>query len=229
MVKPRFASVFPPARLALAGLACVAATVALSVPGTSEAATFGVRVVDDGGMPVAGAAVCVGLEGNYRQFGTGFTDLDGRMSVDVPNVPLVVTVSKTRFTGTRTNEPARGFNLVREVRLFEGVPGPRCRAGSSVAEPGHAPILIRDLDIDTLGGTPTMRARVTGEPTHYRIGSDTDLESVEWQRFAGTMPVPGSLADEPTVYLQLRRYAGTPSAWLEARSDVTTVELPTPN
>lgn len=193
----------------------------------ASANTFGVRVVDAAGLPVAGAAVCVGLEGNYRQFGALFTDLDGVARVDVPNVPLVVTVSKTRFSGVRRTEPARGFDLVREVRLAEGVPGPRCKAGSTVAEPGQDPILIRDLDVaDGPGGTPTVSARVTGAPTHYRIGPDAELRDAAWQRFRDAMLVPGSLADAPTVFLQLRRYVGTPDAWLEARSEVTEVTLP---
>ena len=205
---------------ALAALVCAAPLAPL------HAATFGVRVVDAAGQPVPGASVCVGLEGNYRQFGALFTDLDGQATVDVPNVPLVVTVSKTRFSGVRRNEPARGFDLIREVRLAEGVPGPRCKAGSTVAEPGHDPILIRDVDVVAGTGAPTVFARVTGAPTHYRIGSDRELADAAWRRFADAITVPGSLADEPSVFLQLRRYQGTPDAWLEARSAITEVELP---
>ena len=207
--------------LAAAGLA-----VALGAT-PAAAATFGVRVVDATGEPVPGASVCVGLEGNYRQFGALFTDLDGRAVVDVPNVPLVVTVSKTRFSGVRLAEPARGFNLVKEVRLAEGVPGPRCKAGSAVAEPGHDAIEIRDLDVVADGrGVPLVSARVTGEPTHYRIGADRELVDAAWRRFSDAMAVPGALADEPSVFLQLRRYLGVPDAWLEARSAVTEVALP---
>ena len=205
---------------ALAALACAAPLAPL------HAATFGVRVVDAAGSPVPGASVCVGLEGNYRQFGALFTDLDGQATVEVPNVPLVVTVSRTRFSGVRLSEPARGFSLVREVRLADGVPGPRCKAGSTVAEPGHDPILIRDVAVVGGVGAPTVSARVTGEPTHYRIGSNRELEDVAWQRFVDGISVPGSLADEPSVFLQLRRYMGTPDAWLEARSEVTEVALP---
>ena len=207
--------------LAAAGLAALVCTAA-----PAGATTFGVRVVDDAGEPVPGASVCVGLEGNYRQFGALFTDLDGRAVVDVPNVPLVVTVSKTRFSGVRLSEPARGFNLVKEVRLAEGVPGPPCKAGSTVAEPGHDPILIRDLDVRSADGASIVSARVTGEPTHYRIGSDRELADAAWQRFSDAISVPGGLADEPSVFLQLRRFVGRSDAWLEARSAVTEVELP---
>ena len=213
---------FERSRTALAALAVLAA----SAGPIARAAEFGVRVVDAAGQPVPGASVCVGLEGNYRQFGALFTDLDGRATVDVPNVPLVVTVSKTRFSGRRMAEPARGFDLVREVRLAEGVPGPRCKAGSTVAEPGHDPILIRDVAVAGGVGAPTVSARVTGGPTHYRIGPDRELEDAAWQRFVDGISVPGSLADEPRVFLQLRRYVGTPDAWLEARSEITEVALP---
>ena len=208
-------------------LAALGLALACAIPTASpQAATFGVRVVDDAGQPVAGASVCVGLQGNYRQFGALFTDLDGEARVEVPNVPLVVTVSKTRFSGLRMAEPARGFDLVKRVRLAEGVPGPRCKAGSTVAEPGHDAVLIRDVDVASRGGAPVVSARVTGAPTHYRIGSDRELTDVAWQRFADTIAVPGALVDEPSVFLQMRRYQGTPDAWLEARSAVTEVTLP---
>ena len=75
----------------------MAVLLGLSSLGSAHAAKFGVRVVDDLGKPVAGASVCIGLEGNYKQFGAMFTGADGNAIVEVPNVPLVVTVSKTRF------------------------------------------------------------------------------------------------------------------------------------
>jgi len=58
----------------------------------AHAAKFGVRVVDDNGIPVAGASVCIGLQGNYKQFAATFTDTQGQVVVEVPNVPLLVTV-----------------------------------------------------------------------------------------------------------------------------------------
>lgn len=222
MSKPRCRFTLEPVVLAAALCAIVAP---VTVP-TAGAAAFGVRVVDARGEPVPGAAVCIGLEGNHRQFGAEFTDIDGRATVDVPDVPLVVTVSKTRFAGVRMAEPARGFDLIGQVRLVDGVPGPRCRADSTVAEPGHGLVEIREVAVRTGGGLPTMTARATGRPTHYRVGPSSELGKAAWQRFADTIPVPGSLADASTVYLQLRRYAGTPRAWIEARSDVAAVRMP---
>lgn len=120
--------------VALSAIAAVGLAASLS----AEASQFGVRVVDDAGEPVSGASVCVGLPGNYKQFGALFTNANGMAMTDVPNVPLVVTISKTRFSGIRMREPARGFSLIREVRLSDGTPGPRCKAGSTIAEGGHS-------------------------------------------------------------------------------------------
>lgn len=211
------------ARFSIAAL-----TLSLAGIGAAQAGQFGVRVLDDAGQPVAGASVCIGLEGNYSQFGALFTDADGTASTEVPNVPLVVTVSKTRFAGVRMPEPARGFNLIKEVRLSEGVPGPRCRAGSTLAGPGVPDIRIDDIDVDGSGARTVLTASVTGEPTHYRVGADEGFGDADWQRFDERMPLSGQLSEADQVYVQLRRYEGDANGWLEARSDITTVQLRAP-
>ena len=201
----------------------------LGAGANAQAALFGVHVVDGQGQPVAGAAVCVGLPGNYKQFGALFTDNAGDATVDVPNVPLTVTVSKTRFTGTRMAEPARGFNLVKQVKLIEGVPGPRCRAGSILAgdDASQAPILkVKDIDISEGVYTTMLKPTVEGNPSHYRVSLDQNFGDAKWQRFAESIPLVGELSDHAAVYLQLRRYSGSSKGWLEARSDVITVRLP---
>lgn len=198
----------------------------------AHAGQFGVRVVDPTGEPVAGASVCVGLEGNYKQFGALFTDLDGSAIVEVPNVPLVVTVSKTRFAGVRLAEPARGFDLIKQVTLTDGVPGPRCRAGSTVAEtePGGAyqGVRIDGVSVEVGASRTLLQPRASGEPTHYRVSNEESFADAEWLRFERSIALPGSLVDKPSVYLQLRRYQGTARGWLEALSAVATVRLPTP-
>ena len=194
----------------------------------AEAARFGVRVVDETGEPVVGASVCVGLEGNYRQFGTAFTDVDGRVDmIDVPNVPFVVTVSKTRFAAVRHREPARGFDLVREITLGEGVPGPRCKAGSSIAD-GPGLVEVRRVDVAGRGAAITLTPDVSGAPSHYRVARDERFADSPWQRFERSIALPGALAEAPSVYLQMRRFDGAPDGWLEARSNVVTVFLPRP-
>lgn len=203
----------------------VLALSAISV--SAQAAQFGVRVVDANGVPVAGASVCIGMQGNYKQFGATFTDQQGRVSVDVPNVPLLVTVSKDRFTGMRTTEPARSFSLLKEVKLREGTPGPRCRAGSVLAEhkPGVGTIVVTDIAIDNGVNSKTLSPTVSGEPNQYRVGSSKDLEGVQWKRFSSQIALGGGLSGEEKVYLQMRKFAGTATAYLESRSDVMTVRL----
>ncbi len=204
---------------AIAGLILLA-----TIAPAAQAAVFGVRVVDNNGAPIAGAAVCVGLHGNYKQFGALFTDSTGTATVDVPNVPLIVTVSKDRTSGIRINEPARSFNLIKQVRLIDGIPGPRCRAGSSLAGPGVPQINIGNIDVTQGVFATTLRPEVTGEPSHYRISDDEDFSNTKWRRFSTTI----SLADFPeseTIYLQMRRLEGSAKSWLEARSSVVTIRL----
>lgn len=195
--------------------------------GSAQAASFGVRVLDENGRPVTGASVCIGLEGNHKQFGALFTDEAGIARTSVPNVPLVVTVSKTRFSGLRVREPARGFNLIKDVTLVEGVPGPRCRAESALAQASHgSAIRIRDIDISEGVFSKLLIARVSGEPTHYRVATTRDFAGAPWQRYASSIPLTDQLADASTLYVQMRRFVGNARASVESRSDVTTVSLP---
>ena len=192
---------------------------------TASAATFGVRVVDPQGQPVSGASVCIGLAGNYSQFGAEFTGADGVVQIDVPNVPLVVTVSKTRFAGMRIEEPARGFNLVKQVTLVDGRPGPRCRAGSTFAErPGIPSIIIEDIDINK-GSSLVLRPTVTGRPSEYRIDSEDSFANATWKPFTESIRVAGSLANENALVLQMRHYSGSSKGWLEARSEVVSISI----
>jgi len=206
-------------------LGATIAVSALTASHTVSAATFGVRVVDPQGNPVAGASVCIGMAGNYSQFGTDFTGRDGVVQVEVPNVPLVVTVSKTRFAGLRIEEPARGFNLVKQVTLVDGVPGPRCKAGSSLASAPNPPTIdIENISIDQSAGV-VLRPTVTGEPSHYRIATDQDFTSAQWEPYSSTITVSDDLAGEPTLFLQMRQFKGTSKAWFEARSQVINITL----
>lgn len=193
----------------------------------AHAAKFGVRVVDENDQAIVGAAVCIGLQGNYKQFAAAFTDAQGKVMVDVPNVPLLVTVSKDRFTGMRITEPARSFNLLKQVRLLEGVPGPRCRAGSSMADikPTVPTIVVTDLAINENTRSTTLSPKVSGEPNQYRISASKDFEGATWAEFDNQIALSGALLDNEKVFLQLRNISGSSKAWLEARSEVMTVRL----
>lgn len=192
-----------------------------------QAAKFGVRVVDENDQAIVGAAVCIGLQGNYKQFAATFTDGQGKVMVDVPNVPLLVTVSKDRFTGMRITEPARSFNLLKQVRLLEGVPGPRCRAGSSMADsgPGVSTIVITDIAIDENTRSTTLSPTVSGEPNQYRVSANKNFDGADWTKYASQIALSGTLLDNEKVYLQMRNFSGKTKGWLEARSEVLTVQL----
>ena len=207
--------------LGVAGLGLLAA---VSAP--ASAATFGIRVLDQAGDPVVGASVCFGLEGNHKQFGAVFTNDEGIATTSVPNVPLTVTVSKTRFSGLRVQEPARGFNLIKDMTLIEGAPGPRCRAESALAFGDGQAIRIRDVDVSQGQFSTILQAQVTGEPTHYRVAADRNFTGANWQDYSNSIPVPQQLADASELYIQMRRFSGSNSrAWLESRSDVTAITL----
>lgn len=212
--------------IATSAIKAAAVTAVLCFATTANAGQFGVRVVDEAGMPVAGASVCFGLPGNYGQFGTVFTDTDGQAMTEVPNIPFVVTVSKTRFSGVRINEPARGFNLVKQVTLTDGVPGPRCKAGSTLTDASQSSIRISDVDVVANTQVTVLTPIATGAPTEYRVGGSESLDSLQWRKLNDSIRLPRSLASLGEVYLQLRRYEGTGGSWLEARSDAVMVYLP---
>lgn len=192
-----------------------------------QAARFGVRVVAPDGEPLSGVAVCVGMPGNYRQFGADFTDADGKAMMDVPNVPLVVTVSKNRFTGARLSEPARGFNLIREIILVDGVSGPHCRAGSSLVQSPRVPELqITGIDVIDEGGSVMLVPNVSGEPSHYRISTQREFYGARWENYDDLIRLAPNLSSRDTLYVQWRKRSGNEAGWIEALSPVVTLVIP---
>lgn len=207
---------------------CVLAmTLLVSLVSTAHAAKFGVKVVSEAGEPVPGVAVCIGTHGDYKQFGALFTSRSGDVTLDVPNVPLVVTISKNRFTGVRLAEPARRFNLVKEVKLIEGIPGPRCRAGSSLVDnsPGHE-LTIQDVLVENGVYNVSLFPEVSGEPSHYRISADQSFANAKWKEYSSSIRLDQGLSQGGSVFLQMRKYTVVKNAWLEARSQVMNVAIP---
>jgi len=195
----------------------------------ANAAKFGVRVVSPDGTPVAGAAVCIGTHGDYKKFGAMFTSADGDVLVEVPPVPLVVTVSKTRFSGVRLDEPARRFNLVKTIKLHDGVPGPRCRADSSLANSGAsnqtAP-QINSVDISDRAFNVQVKPNVTGSANHYRISRSETMRNASWQSLSnGGSIVVGPDMLGKTVYVQVRKAKQVKGATLETQSNIFPVNL----
>lgn len=209
-----------------------ALVVALAGVNTSHAAKFGVKVVSENGKPLAGIAVCIGTHGNYKQFGAVFTSPSGDAMVDVPNVPLIVTISKNRFTAIRITEPARNFNLIKEIKLKEGVPGPRCRAGSTMVKGKagfgnhkHA-VRIDDVHVKDSVFSVTLETSVIGDPSHYRVSESPNFDNTDWLDFESEIDLQGAMVYSKNVFLQLRKYKELGGGWVEARSNVVTVDLP---
>lgn len=202
----------------------------------AHAAKFGVRVVGADGLPVAGAAVCVGTHGNYKQFGAFFTSSEGDVTLDVPAVPLVVTVSKNRFSGVRLDEPARRFNLIKTVKLHDGVPGPRCRAGSSLADSGGdtggnnssastSGLLIAGVSVNDSAFNVAVTPSITGDANSYRMSRSKSMNNAKWRNLsARSITVDPNLLGS-TVYLQVRRFKQVDGATLEAHSNIVPVNL----
>jgi len=205
----------------------VVALLAVMTAGSVHASKFGVRVVSESGEPESGVAVCIGTHGDYKQFGAHFTSRKGDVVIDVPNVPLVVTISKNRFTGVRMTEPARYFSLVKEVKLVEGIPGPRCRADSSLVDnmPNHE-LSIDDVVVNQANSKTTLVATVDGQATHYRVSADKSFAGASWQSYTATINLTRRLASSKEIYLQVRKYASANDAWLEARSKIKAIALP---
>jgi len=194
--------------------------------GAAHAAKFGVKVVSADGTPIAGAAVCIGTHGNYKQFAAVFTSADGDVIVDVPPVPLLVTVSKSRFSAVRLSEPARRYNLVKTIKLQDGIPGPRCKADSSMADagvtsggPSISSVGIRDKAFNV-----SLMPRVSGGVNRYRIATSRSMKNASWENFTSEIVVDPRMLGK-TVYLQVAKVVQQQGASIEAHSNVVEVNL----
>jgi len=202
------------------------ASMLLIAAGSAHAAKFGVKVVSADGTPVAGAAVCIGTHGNYKQFAAVFTSSEGDVVVDVPPVPLLVTVSKNRFSAVRLAEPARRYNLVKTVKLQEGIPGPRCKADSSLADaeitnggPTISNVAVRDEVFNV-----SLMPRVSGTVNKYRIGTSRSMQNAVWENYSREIVVDPKMLGK-TVYLQVAKVLQQEGASIEAHSNVVEVNL----
>ena len=198
-------------------------SVMVSTPAT--AVKFGVKIVNEAGQALEGTAVCIGMPGNYTQFGSLLTDKTGLAMVEVPKVPFVLTVSKSSMGAMRINEPARGFNLIKEVTLTKNAAGPKCNVEGLVKS--ESSVRISDVQVSDSTFTTTLNPRVEGQPTEYRVSRTPTFTGAKWTRFETSIPLSASLSEEDEVYIQVRRYVGSRDAWVEARSDVVNVKLPT--
>ena len=204
----------------------VAAAMFLLATTTAHAAKFGVKVVSADGTPIAGAAVCIGTHGNYKQFAAMFTSADGDVVVDVPPVPLLVTVSKSRFSAVRLTEPARRYNLVKTVKLQDGIPGPRCKADSSLADAGitNGGPTISNVGVRDKVFNVSLMPQVSGGVNKYRIATSKSMRNAVWEDFRKEIVVDPKMLGK-TVYLQVAKVLQQEGASIEAHSNVVAVDL----
>jgi len=204
-------------------LSALSAVTLLATP-SLHAAKFGVTLVDATGQPVSGAAVCIGLAGSYSQFGSAHTDENGFAILDVPTAPTVVTISKNNFNSIRVTEPARNFNLIKKIQLTPGSQNVRCEVDDF--EASASSVKIGNVLVSESAFSTVLRPNVSGEPTEYRVSRIPSFTASSWQRFESTIALSTRLSEEDEVFLQMRRFKGSGSSWIEARSEVVSVQLP---
>ena len=210
--------------LALAGLA-------LALTSSVMAADVEIRVNDKvQGERLAGAAVCLGTGARIDQFGAYLTGPDGIATfTEVPEAPLVLTISRSSFKGHQSFHSAGRYNRVIEVSLTKGGFGAVCETAASSSD--LATLRVWHLDINN--GEPqtpernvVLNARVEGNPTHYRASERADFSDTTWKVFATNAnyelsPKPGN----KTIYYQVRRFRKVNGGSMQSVSSVATATI----
>ncbi|MCB1755699.1 MAG: hypothetical protein KDJ38_09265, partial [Gammaproteobacteria bacterium] len=173
-------------RMGLTTAAYLTLLAGLVMASQAEAAGFGVRVVDEFGKPLSGAAVCVGTEGKVDQFGRYVTSVDGDIMIeDLPQVPLSVTVSKQSYQGVQFFEPVRNWNLIKQVTLLLDGEGPTCSdTGMVLEENDRRSLTIGHLQVSGNSGNYTIDSEISGDPSHYRVSDRRDFKGATWKPYS---------------------------------------------
>jgi len=205
------------------------------VSGTANAAKIGVRVLDaNSGLPVPHASVCLGTANNPSIYGTGVTSFAGVALYDnVPEKPVLITVSKSNFRGIALQTFPRKNNVITDVLVTEGLSSKRCRALKMVdLKPGITkgdntdatwPMSITALSYFPSGDDGfSFLAYVKGKPTHYRVSTDPDFSDAEWKTYSDVFHFSplGSDRGKGQLYFQLRKLIDVAGGNIEAVSEV---------
>lgn len=206
-------------------LLCGALLAGLIGASRAEAADFGVRVVDEYGQPLAGAAVCLGTAAQVDQFGTFVTSPDGHVLLnDAPRVPLNIVVSKKDYQGVRFVEPVRTFNMLTEVTLLLDGEGPVCHSPElAQQEEDKRHLSIANLFASKNGSVYTIQSEIDGEPSHYRISTRKDFKDAKWLPYNKRVKFWGQTDGD--LFYQVKRFSGGKKGWLEARSHVANIAV----
>ena len=203
---------------------CVGMLAGLVTMSRAEAASFGVRVVDEFGRSIDDASVCIGTTANNRQFGAFRTAEDGHVMIDdVPQVPLSVIVSKDNYQGVQFFEPVRNWNLVAEVTLLLDGEGPVCEQSVADVSEHNGRLIINTIHVSKNGGVYSIETEVDGNPTHYKISHREDLKGAKWMPYNKKFSYNGKA--DGTLYFQVKRFSGKSNGWLEARSPVAGIAV----
>ncbi len=181
------------------------------------------------GNALANASVCLGTPANPVQFGAKFSGENGYVVFEeVPETPLILTVSRPEYTGYQRRQTARRFDITLRVGLVTGGLGPICDLGEVATSPaltdGAVSIPAFHLGaVDSPGGERTVRlnAVVTGNPTHYRVAEHWGFEGVEWIDYKSQLLYKLSEgAGKKRVYFQVRRLKQLDGAHVESLSGI---------
>lgn len=206
----------------------------LSLFGSAHAAKLGVRVLDaNSGLPVANASVCIGTGTEPSKYGTAVTSYDGMALYDnVPQKPVVITVSKRNFRGIALQAPINGNNVIKDVLVTEGLSSKKCRALKMVSlEPGISKGETTDdwpLEISALSYFPSgddglsFLSYAKGKPTHYRVSTHADFNDAEWQLYSDVLHFAPTGRDrgKSVLYFQLMKQILAEGGSIEAKSQV---------
>jgi len=204
--------------------------IGLLVCQAGEAAEIRIHVSDRQlGNALEHASVCLGTPANPVQFGGQFTGENGyAVFEEVPETPLILTVSRPEYTGYQRRQTARRFDITLRVGLATGGLGPICDLGEVEISPAltDGPVTISTFRLDDVapsGGGREVRlnAVVTGNPTHYRVAEHWGFEGVEWIEYK-SQPLHeiSEGAGEKRVYFQVRRMKQLDGAQVESLSGI---------
>lgn len=194
----------------------------------SQAADLDIRIFDRvGKTPLQGAGVCLGTSANVKQFGALRSNSAGYVTFkDVPQAPLVVTVSGRGYMGERQPLIMSNTKRLLVMSLGAGGGGPRCRLFKDHPGAGPDDFRVNGFSLNA-GNRETKRREIAlvhhtdSRPTHYRASESADLSNIDWEEYS-LKPVftltPGE--GRKTVYFQIRRYFELGEAHLQTLSPV---------
>ncbi|MEM7257066.1 MAG: hypothetical protein AAF404_06730 [Pseudomonadota bacterium] len=215
-------------------LSATLVAVGLSLFGSANAAKLGVRVLDaNSGLPVANASVCIGTGSEPSKYGTAVTSYDGMALYDnVPQKPVLITVSKRNFRGIALQAPVNGSNVIKDVLVTEGLSSKKCRALKMVSlKPGISRGETKvewPLEISALSYFPSgddglsFLSYSRGKPTHYRVSTHADFKGAEWKVYSDVLHFAPTGRDrgKSVLYFQLMKLVRAEGGTIEARSEV---------